>query len=486
MGHRNGADPGTPLMGGPLIFALVDGNSFYCSCERAFSPALARRPVVVLSNNDGCVIARTAEAKALGIAMGEPWHEVRRRGLDQGWFSQLAWFSSNYPLYGDMSRRMYEILGGYSPWVEPYSIDEMFLGFGPEDLQVPGSILELGHEIRARVLREAKIPTCVGFGPTKTLAKLANKHAKQNAVLGGVCDLTDPALRDSLLASWPVGDVWGIGPAAARRLARHGVRSAGELAALPLALVRAELTVVGARVQAELRGVSCLPLSLMAGPRKGAAVTRSLARPVTLLSDMEEVWTEFAFRAAAKIRRQGLVAGHLQVFLSTSRFRDAAFGRQGRSRMAGGRIEAGNCGLQLIQTALRLGRTIWKEGYEYGRAGILLSDLRPAQESPADLLPSREPGRAARLMEAVDQLNGRFGRDSVRPARLAGHRPAGRVFLPGRAAERAAEAGNWRTRAARLSPAYTTRLEDVLVAHAGPEDTMPKTPYNSNVRYFSI
>lgn len=441
------------------MFALVDGNSFYCSCERAFNPALAGRPVVVLSNNDGCVIARTVEAKALGIAMGEPWHEVRRRARVEGWFGQLAWFSSNYPLYGDMSRRMYEILGSYSPWVEPYSIDEMFLGFGQEEAWPPGSILELGHEIRGRVLRDAKIPSCVGFGPTKTLAKLANKHAKQDPALQGVCDLTDPVLRDSLLASWPVGDVWGIGPAAARRLARHGVRSAGELAALPLPLVRAELTVVGARVQAELRGVSCLPLSLMTAPRKGVAVTRSLARPVTLLSEMEEVWTEFAFRAGAKIRRQGLVAGHLQVFLSTSPFRDAAFGRQGRSRMAGGRIEAGNCGLQLVQTALRLGRTIWEEGYDYARAGILLTDLRPAGDMPEDLFPSRDPERDARLMEAVDRLNIRFGRNAVRPARLAG-----RAVPPGMMPD----AGSWRTRATRVSPAYTTRLRDVLVARTEP------------------
>jgi DNA polymerase V len=254
----------------PATYGLIDGNSFYCSCERAFSPRLRGRAVVVLSNNDGCAIARTAEAKAAGLKMGDPWHKVRHRPEVRA--AEVEWFSSNYALYGDMSRRMYQVLAARVPRVEPYSIDEMFL-----DLDMPGDVLALAQSLRDDVRRIAKIPTCIGLGPTKTIAKLANRLAKNDTALGGICDLRDARERAMRYAEVPVSEVWGIGRRMADRLRRLGIVSIADFIAFPAQDARDLLTVVGARVQAELRGTSCLPLAMLAPTKKGLAVTRSSA-----------------------------------------------------------------------------------------------------------------------------------------------------------------------------------------------------------------
>ena len=262
------------------VYGLIDANSFYCSCERVFQPRLRRLPVVVLSNNDGCAIARTAEAKALGIKMGDPWHLIRKRPE----LAAVEWFSSNYALYGDMSRRMYQVLAERVPRVEPYSIDEMFL-----DLTgLPGDLTERCRSLRDDVRRIAKIPTCIGWGPTKTIAKLANGIAKDNPDLGGVCDLTDPAKRGSYHAALPVGEVWGIGSKSAAKLEKAGYRTIQEFIDAPVPEVRGLLTVVGERIQAELRGASCLPFVDAPADRKSIACTRSFGRPITAWHEMRE------------------------------------------------------------------------------------------------------------------------------------------------------------------------------------------------------
>jgi len=234
------------------MFGLIDGNSFYCSCERAFDPKLEGKPLIVLSNNDGCAIARTSEAKALGIKMGAPWHLIK----DKPEMKTVEWRSSNYELYGDMSRRMYQVLEDIFPAVEPYSIDEMFL-----DLRGLPNAYDLSRTARYEVRRVAKIPTCVGIGHTKTIAKLANGIAKDQHNWGGVCDLTDLEVRQSIYASTALGEVWGMGAASVEKAAKMGAFSIADFIALPTDLVRKSMTVVGLRTQAELRGQPCLTIA---------------------------------------------------------------------------------------------------------------------------------------------------------------------------------------------------------------------------------
>ena len=293
------------------MFALIDGNSFYCSCERAFDPRLRGKPIVVLSNNDGCIIARTQEAKDLGLKMGEPWHIASKRaGL-----KSVVWMSSNYALYGDMSRRMYEVLVERAPAVEPYSIDEMFMDFaGIPDMAT------LAADIRDHVRRVAKIPTCVGIGPTKTIAKLANKVAKAYRTGVGVCDFSN---SDARLAAYPtidISDVWGIGPASAAKLRKRGVNSVADFLAVPKEEIRGLMTVVGARTHAELNGISCIPFSETPATRKSLAVTRSFGRAVTDWPEMEQAIASYATRAGEKLRRHGLIASAMQVFVRTNEF----------------------------------------------------------------------------------------------------------------------------------------------------------------------
>ncbi len=245
------------------------------------------------------------------IEMGEPWQLARNRPAVRA--ARVEWFSSNYALYGDMSRRMYQVLADRVPRVEPYSIDEMFL-----DLDVPGDLPALARELRAAVQRVAKLPTCVGIGPTKTIAKLANALAKADPDMDGVCDLRDERERRRWYERLPVSEVWGIGRRTTDKLAALGVDTVARFLAMPQREARGLLTVVGARVQAELRGVSCLPLSLMAATRKGVAVTRSFGRPVTVWAEMREAAAHHAARAGEKLRAEGLVAGRMMVFLHTN------------------------------------------------------------------------------------------------------------------------------------------------------------------------
>ncbi|WP_338662654.1 Y-family DNA polymerase [Pararoseomonas sp. SCSIO 73927] len=416
----------------PAVYGLIDGNSFYCSAERAFAPALRGRPVIVLSNNDGCAIARTAEAKALGIRMGDAWHLIRdRQGMDQ-----VEWFSSNYALYGDMSRRVYQVLAERVPRVEPYSIDEFFL-----DLDMPGDLALRCWRLREDVLRITKIPTCIGWGPTKTIAKLANGVAKDRPKLQGLCDLRDPAARARLYEELEVGEVWGIGGQTTKKLVSMGVATIAQFVALGPELVRDMLTVVGARVQAELRGVSCLQLAQMAPTRKGIAVTRSFGRPVTTWPEMREAVAAYAARAAEKLRAEGLQAGHLTVFLHTNPHRPDEPWHSGQR---GARIEATADTRDLIREAVRLLEPLWRDGCRYFKAGVMLNDLS-APEVQARLFATRSPEASRKVMAVLDAVNLVHGAGTLRPAATGMTRA-------------------WSTRAARRSPRYTTRIEDIMGA----------------------
>lgn len=417
------------------VFGLIDGNSFYCSAERAFQPELRGKPLIVLSNNDGCAIARTAEAKALGIKMGDPFYKLVRRPE----MAALEWRSSNYALYGDMSRRVYETLLDHIPQVEVYSIDEMFMDL--DGLPVP-NLVDFCRQLRDEVRRLAKIPTCVGIGPTKTIAKLGNKVAKSDASLAGVCDLRDHDARQAVYQDLPVSEVWGIGGQATAKLDRLGVTTIADFIALPGHEVRQALTVVGQRTWAELRGISCMPLSLMPAPKQGITVSRSFGSPVTTWPDLREAMATYTTRAAEKLRSEGLEAHQVAVFCHTNRF------VENEPQYSGSRstqIEPTSYTPALIAEAARLLKSIWRPGFRYSKAGIMLNDLRPAGTQAAFLV-SRDPIRSAKAMAAMDALNARFGRGTVQPAsvRLA-PRP-------------------WSARQERISSRYTTKLEEILIA----------------------
>lgn len=413
------------------MLALIDGNSFYCSCERAFDPKLKRKPVVVLSNNDGCVIARTTEAKQLGIKMGEPWHLAKRRPE----LKQVIAKSSNYALYGDMSRRMYEVLTEWVPEVEPYSIDEMFLAFSGEPQPV-----QRARDIREAVLKATKIPTCVGIGPTKTLAKLANALAKDQVGGTGVVSLADPKDRAQCFQKTEIGEVWGIGPAAQAKLTRHGVRSIAEFIALPDDIVRSLLSVTGLRTKWELSGIPCQALSVSRAERKSIAVTRSFGRPVTELDEVRQAIASFASRAAEKLRRHGLVASAMQVFLMTNRFSNTDTQRAVQSSFA---ICPTDDTLVLNAAALRAADRLWQSGYRYAKAGVVLLDLVSRENQTRQLLPINDAKRSQSLMSALDAINARYGRLSIRTGSVAVR-------------------SGWHMRQSNVSPCYTTRSEEML------------------------
>ncbi|MGO4677113.1 Y-family DNA polymerase [Bosea sp. 2YAB26] len=418
-------------------FALIDGNSFYCSCERVFDPKLRRRPVIVLSNNDGCAVARTAEAKALGIKMGAPMFQIRELCKREG----VVVFSSNYSLYGDMSRRMNTIYERFSPDIEIYSIDESFLDLTPV---APEHREELGRDLRSTVSKWTGVPTCVGIGPTKTIAKLANKIAKTTPQLGGVCDLTnDEALRD-WLPLMALEDIWGIGRASQTKLGAFGCKTAADVAALDPKLARQTLTVVGERIIQELRGQPCINLESVAPTRKGCAVTRSFSGRVESLEVMQEAIAAHATRLGEKLRHHGLATDHVTVFFHTSPFDN------GPSRSVSTTVdfpEASNDTLVLVRAAKWGARQIWKPGYRYAKAGLMTVDLVALEMSPRALIGALDREKSGRLMEALDACNKKLGRGAVFPA----------------AAGIARQQKAWVTKFDMRSPRYTTRLEEVPV-----------------------
>lgn len=417
-------------------FALIDGNSFYCSCEEVFDPSLAGRPVIVLSNNDGCAVARNRIAKPW-IGMGAPYFKIR----DLCQRERVAVFSSNYTLYGDMSARMNAIYREFAPEVEIYSIDESFLSVG---IVPAAERATFGRDLRATVRRWTGIPTCVGIGPTKTLAKLANHLAKKKDELAGVCDLTSLAARDHWLPQVPVGDVWGIGGASEAKLSRIGVETAADLRDMPARLARSLLTVVGEKTGLELRGLSCLDLEMLAPQRKGCAVTRSFSRKVTELSDMLEAVATHATRGAEKLRRHGLETGHVAVFMHTSRFEPGpAYSASRTVNLPDTSADT----LDLVRAAQAGARAIFREGFRYAKAGIVMDDLVPAGSAPRPLFDRRDRARSDALMEAIDTINGRFGRGAIVPA-AAGIRR------------------DWQTKFEMKSPRYTTRVDELPRARA--------------------
>ena len=396
------------------LWALVDCNNFYASCEKLFRPDLADRPVVVLSNNDGCIVARSAEAKALGIPMGAPEFKLRSRLQEL----KVAVFSSNYALYGDISARVTGILEQCCPLVEPYSIDEAFMRLdGPQWVNLP----EFCRELRQRVHKWTGITVSVGVGATRTLAKVATHVAKKHPVYGGVFSLVRPVEAiDRVLHHTPVEDIWGVGRRQARRLWAEGIRTALHLKHADDILLRRLLTVTGWRTALELRGVPCLGNETAPVARKTLMSTRSFAHRIHDKAMLAQALSTFAVRAAARLRREGLVASGLAVHIRTARPGQAA----ANERLYDQTIQ---CSLpvptadsqQFINAALNGLERIFAPGFAYAKAGVMLYGLERADAMQGSLLALAAgndacgDGRRQRLMRSLDDINGRFGRDTV-------------------------------------------------------------------------
>jgi DNA polymerase V len=432
------------------MFALVDGNNFYVSCERVFRPSLNGRPVVVLSNNDGCAIARSNEAKALGIAMGAPWFKIKHLADEAG----LVALSANFALYGDMSDRMMSLTAGLGPQQEVYSIDESFIDLSG----VRGDLVERSHTIRSRILQWTGIPCGIGIGVTKTLAKLANHIAKTAErkpgtypeKLAQVCDLSALPLGEleQILRATAVNEVWGVGRQITKQLQNSGIHTVQDLVSLDAATVRSKWSVVLERTVRELQGRPCIDLDHSPAPKKEIACTRSFGHPATELAQLDEAVTEFASRAAEKVRKQHSLAAQVMVFIRTSPFRSDP--QYSRSMIVPLRKPSADTGA-IVGAALLGLRAIYRPGFKLAKAGVMLLDLQSDAVRQGELDLEDDDGLdRGQLMSALDGINQRYGKGTMKMASagLAGDRRA------------------WSMKQERRTPGYTTCVADMPVARA--------------------
>lgn len=418
------------------MFALCDCNNFYASCERLFRPDLERRPVAVLSNNDGCVIARSSEVKALGVPMGAPYFREEGRFRHFG----VEVFSSNYPLYEDLSRRVTDTLRSLVPDVEVYSIDEAFLYMDslPEAAADPS---EFCRRVRERVLHWTGIPVSIGLGGTKTLAKAANRIAKKDPSREGVFTMPHGEEADRYLEGIDIGDVWGVGFRNAPKLRRLGIRSARALKYADEEWLRRRFTICEAKTSRELNGLVCFPFTETPRPRKTIRVSRSFGDPVTELHSLREAVSYFAFSAAETLRREGSAAGKIHFFLMTSPFSNAP--RYANTATARFDVPT-SCTTDIVGQALECLERIFVEGYPYKKAGVVLTDLSDGAHLQGHLFREVRRPREVPLMEAVDRLNMEFGKGTVYTASMG-----------------IEDRRSWVMRRGHVSPRYTTCWEDL-------------------------
>ncbi len=417
------------------MFALADCNNFYASCERLFAPRFEGKPVIVLSNNDGCVIARSNEAKALGIPMGAPYFKIEKLVRTE----HVAVFSSNYTLYGDLSNRVMQVLASFAPQVEVYSIDECFLDFPG----LPFDVTDYALRVVKTVKQWTGIPISIGIASTKTLAKLANRMAKKGlGPSGPVLDWSRLPSPDEALAAVPVEDIWGIASRSGARLRQLGIENALALRDADTRLLRRSFGVVMERIVHELRGVSCLPLEIVPPPRQQIMVSRSFGLRLAALDDLRAAVASFAARAGEKLRAQNLSAQALCVFIHTSPF-DTSGPAYSNALTMPFATPSRDSGL-LIRMALSGLARIFRHGYAYQKAGIMLLDLAPVGREQFSLFGPNlpDPQRSTHLMDALDRINGQFGQQTIRFG-----------------SEALSEA--WRMRARLKSPAYTTRWDEL-------------------------
>lgn len=420
--------------------ALIDVNNFYCSCERVFDPSLEGRAVIVASNNDGCAVARNAEAKALGIKMGEPIFKIRDL-INQ---HQVEVKSSNYTLYADMSNRVMSILAHYSPNQGIYSIDECFLDL----TTIPGNHLNLAADMRNRIRTWTGLPVCVGIGSTKTLAKLANHVAKKGLRPGGVFDFNriPDSESDALLKVIEIGEVWGIGRRLVPRLNALGIFTVLDLKRSDDEFIRQQFSVTLQKTVQELNGIPCMELEEVSPPKKQIVSSRSFGTLVTDRNSILEAVTAYMTKAAEKLRKQDSYAAMLSVFMHTNRFNDdPKF-----SAMKTVPLPAPtNDTLQLVNVALWAAKQIYAPGYRYQKAGVILTDLMPAAGQQTDLFGFKPSDtKSAKLMKALDVINKKMGKNAVCMA-----------------SQGISDNKAWIMKRENLSPAYTTKWEQIIIAN---------------------
>ena len=416
------------------MYALVDCNNFYCSCERVFEPRLANRPVVVLSNNDGCVISRSEEAKALGIKMGAPSF------LFADFFKKhhVVVYSSNYTLYGDISNRVMKTIAELVPRFEVYSIDEAFLDlyeFPRHDLA------ELGKKVKESIIKKTGIPVTLGIAATKTLAKMANKYAKRNRKDTGVFWASNDQLIDEMLASTDVGDIWGIGEQYAKFLKKNKFTTALGLRDAPQEWVRANMTVVGQRLLTELRGMPAIQWQAEEPAKKNICTARGFGELLKTKHEVGEALASYASICAGKLRKQKSCTRMIEVFIETNPFRreDKQFRRSIRMQLP----VATNHTANLIKQAMKALDIIYAEGFNYHKCGIVVMDLVPEEAVQYPLYDVTETLKEKQLSSVIDQLNKSLGKDLVRFASQGYSK-------------------KWPLKQMKLSPCYTTRIEDIL------------------------
>ncbi len=425
--------------------ALVDVNNFYVSCERVFNPKLRNRPVVVLSNNDGCVISRSAEAKALDIAMGAPWFKIRKFIEQENVFV----LSSNYALYADMSDRVMSILRRFSPYQEIYSIDESFLdlsGFTHVDLT------EYAQKLRQTVLQGTDLPVCVGIGRSKTLAKMANHCAKQQLALNGMCNFNAMAEADvdANLREISVGKVWGIGRGLFKKMNALKIYTAYDLKRSEAATMRKKFSVVLEKTVRELNGTTCMELEEMRGPHQQILSTRSFGQTVRDLQKLEEAVTLLATRAGEKLRQRQMFAGCVYVYIRTSPFRDIE--QQYDNGFSVPLLTPTSSTLLLVEAAFKALRKIYRPGFDYMKAGVSLGELATTQAQQQDMFDtSSTHDKSVRLMQTIDTINQKMGRATIKLASEGVQKHKGsQIKQP------------WRMKQEMMSPRYTTNWDELL------------------------
>ncbi|WP_324062517.1 translesion error-prone DNA polymerase V subunit UmuC [Aeromonas caviae] len=423
----------------PTAIALVDVNNFYASCERLFRPDLKGVPIVVLSNNDGCVVARSAEAKRLGVKMGVPYFQIRELYEEKGGI----WFSSNYALYGDMSNRVMTTLESMAPTVEVYSIDEAFVELGES---WAGDLLAYGRQIRARVQQWTGLTVGVGIAPTKTLAKLANYAAKRWPATGGVVDLRDEGRRAKLMTITPVEEVWGIGRKLTAKLNKQGINSVADLVAADTKSLRRQYGVVVERTVQELWGIPCTELEPMAQTKQQIICSRSFGERITEFGPMREALAGYMERAAEKLRAEGMCCRHITLFIRSSPFseRETYYSNQISAKLQTATSDTRDL-LALVEPLLR---RIWRDDVRYMKGGVMLADFSPASMHQGDLFADRQQDpRSEALMKVIDQINqGKLGK----------------VYF----AARGRDASEWMMKREQLSPRYTTCISELPAVKA--------------------
>lgn len=426
---------------------LADADAFYVSCHLVFDPRLRGKAVIVLSNNDGCVVARSAQARALGIKMGQPLFEIRGLVEREG----VVRLSSTYELYQDMSDRIFDILVRFSCRCERYSIDEAYLDASHIE---PSVLCEYGHLIRATVLREVGVPLSIGIATTKTLAKIATSFAKKHPECDGVCTIVGAKEQeiDELLEQTAIKDVWGIGPQYTAKLMQstHRVRTARDFKYADMYWVRRHLTVVGARTQLELRGIVCLPIIIEEKPKKGLMNAKTFGKPIQGLEDLESALATYTARAAAKLREQCSLASGITVFVTTNRFSTSTpqYANEASLTLAFPTAFTPD----LIQSALLVLRRLYRPGFAYRKAGVFLHRISPGHVLQTDLFGEfslEQHDKKMRVMAAVDFINTKWGRDTI-------------YF----GAQGSPQSRTWQMKQTRRSPCYTTQWKDIIRVHA--------------------